>query len=77
MDKPQIKEEVAIVGKNKEEGWIVFWANPIYENAFSEYGVLTTHAKGVSSVQKQLLVDGRYDFDEVLEYMESYGEEGD
>ena len=75
MNKPLRKRSVVVTKVNKKEGFIIFWADWVNENAFADYGKLSIHGRSAKAVQKQLLVDPGYDFDEVLAYIENYGNE--
>jgi hypothetical protein len=68
VDKPTIKREVAI--KHITKNWrIVFYASRDAAEDFSQYGTLFSDPGN----QYTLFVDGRFDFDEVVDYIKNYG----
>lgn len=75
MDKPQPKREMAIEVVHKTDRFIVFVATPDAAGDMAQYGQLYPRTAG----RYVLYVDARYDFDEVVAYIERYGKttEGD
>ena len=67
--KPQLKREVAVDGYVKSVGMIYFYASSDAAAEFSEFGSLH---KDEHSEKYTLLIDRRFDFDEVLAYIQNY-----
>lgn len=72
MDKPKIKREVAIIWTGKSENWIHLYATVDAINYFSSFGEVVWQDDDKYGFQ----VDARYDFDEVVKYIQEYGQEG-
>jgi len=73
MNKPTKKREVAVRNVWETEKIILFDATPEASNHFREFGGMYRIVSGGDGYS--LLVDARYDFDEVVRYIESYGSE--
>ena len=71
MKKPIMKKEVAISYFMKLVREIVFYSTDDAATEFERYGQLTQDE--TISDKYRLAVDPRFDFDEVVEYVESYG----
>jgi hypothetical protein len=65
--KPLPKREVAVLWEGKEVRYIGFQASSDAVNDFEDFGTICEEADYLV-----LRVDGRYDFDEVLEYIREY-----
>ena len=75
MSKPQIKVEVAVTYVNPATHAISFHASQDAAIEFGDFGWMVS-----DSFQKDaysLLVDPRYDFQEVVDYITNYGKEAD
>jgi len=72
MKKPQPKREMAIRAKDPVTRSIFFNASRDAAEELREYGCLSYDAAAGWHV---LFVDARYDFDEVVAYIENYGQE--
>ena len=70
MKKPRPEREVAIRATNKEVYFITFNASPDAITELAEFGRIYP-VEGYY----ELYVDRRYDFDEVVAYIENYGQE--
>lgn len=70
MKKPQPKHEVAVVSYHKNHRLIVFQASPDAVEDFRDFGNIYPEQHNY-----HLIVFGRYDFDEVLAYIQNYGRE--
>ena len=72
MNKPIMKQEVAILVSIKSVRQIVFFATNDAVSEFAPYGNIIRD----DNVREKysMFVDARYDFDEVLEYMQGYGQ---
>ena len=71
MEKPTMKREVAIQSVFNSQGLqpsIVFYASPDAVYEFQVFGEIMPWGSGY-----KLFVDPRYDFDEVVKYIENYG----
>lgn len=69
-----MKREVQVSFANDLVGHIVFYATNDAVSAFKGFGDLS-HAQFLN--QWDLFVDARFDFDEVLAYIENYGKESE
>lgn len=69
--KPKIKKEVAVSWVYKPVGIIYLYATNDAANELSEFGDLFQRDSG----EWRMIVDPRFDFDEVLAYIERYGED--
>lgn len=69
---PRMKRELAVIQAVNAAGGVIrsiwFDATPDAAEDMRQFGVLLSHGN-----RYNLLVDARYDFDEVVAYMESYG----
>lgn len=70
-EKPVMKSKTAVVFKNSSDGVIRFYADPEAIKDFSEFGSILDGFNGAHF----LYVNGRYDFDEVVNYIENWGKE--
>ena len=70
-NKPVMQKEVALDRAIKCEGVqsISFWGTPDAAKDFEQFGHLAEE-----NGKYYLHLDGRYDFDEVVEYIKKYGE---
>lgn len=74
MNKPQMKREVA-VDLYYGGAWIVFYSTRDALADVQPFGQVTAYT---DIPDKYVLrVDTRFDFSEVLDYMENYGKDGD
>ena len=71
MEKPTLKREVAVSLVLRSINAIGFHATDDAVTEFEQFGVLT-EALAISGGYR-LYVDSRYDFDEVLAFIENYG----
>lgn len=72
MSKPTPKREVSVESYVKEYGWIRFYSSQDTVTEFMTFGKI--HDESFLKPNFYwLVVDTRYDFDEVLEYIERYG----
>ena len=69
--KPQPRREVAIIAVAKSIRYITFNATPDAANDIAAFGDILALENNVY----RLLVDARYDWQEVLEHIERYGQE--
>jgi len=69
MNKPTPKREVAIDGHIKSLGMIYFYSSRDAAEDFREFGHMSTSEEGNKYT---LFIDKRFDFDEVLAYIENY-----
>lgn len=69
MSKPQPKKEVAILHVMPTARCITMNASSDAARDFAEFGVMHFYE---NNGQYWLTVDGRYDFDEVVEYISNY-----
>lgn len=69
--KPQMKREVAIVFHYEPLRQVTFYATADAVTEFKEYGNIRTDPD--RSECYILIVDARYDFGEVLAYIQNYG----
>ena len=67
--KPEQKREVTVTFFNSPTRMICFDASPDAAQEFGEYGGIFNYYKN----HYRVLVDARYDFDEVLAYIQNYG----
>ena len=67
--KPKIKQEVAITTIHPSHRVIYFYASRDAANEFAEFG---TVGQGGAVNLYCLIVDARFDFDEVLAYIKGY-----
>jgi hypothetical protein len=74
MNKPQIKREVQITTVIKSVRHIIFYASTDAVAEFEEFGEVlpSTNTRELYN----LFVDARYDFGEVVAYIEGYGTRG-
>ena len=70
MEKPEKKRKVAVSWSNKGMGVIRFYASADVAKEFEGYGDLKLREDGGEC---RLIVDPRYDFDDVLSYLQNYG----
>jgi len=70
MDKPKPKREVAIRGYSKLAGVIFFDSSQDAADEFQEFGYII---RSYSEYSYTLYIDARFDFGEVLAYVENYG----
>lgn len=70
MDKPQMKRKVGIRIVLEESLTITFNCSIELADEFSSFGKIERDID--KSTTHMLLVDSRYDFDEVLKYIKSY-----
>ena len=72
---PQMKREVAIAGvfNINHLRRIDFYSTADAVIDFMQFGYLQKYGDGTSRDKYSLYVDPRYDFDEVVKYMENYG----
>lgn len=69
MNKPQPKQEIAIVSVLQSVQHIIFYGTPDAVSDISEFGYIHSH---VPKDKYTLIVDTRYDFGEVVDYMKNY-----
>lgn len=68
MQKPKMKQEVKVTSSEKDDRRIYFFATPEFVTDFESFGTIRV----TGSVDGYVLyVDPRFDFDEVLEYIQS------
>lgn len=70
--KPVPKKEVCVQYADKSLRWITFYSTPDALTEFATFGRLLPAAT-LHPDAHRLSVDPRYDFDEVLAYIEAYG----
>jgi hypothetical protein len=70
MDKPVMKREVGVRLYVRSMRMIVFYSTDDALTEFSEFGQIES---GDTDNTCRLWVDSRFDFDEVLKYIEEYG----
>jgi hypothetical protein len=72
MEKPKMKRVVAISYKANDEisCWISFYANATIGDLAAEFGTVQGTGRG----KWMLHVDRRYDFDEVVAWLESFND---
>lgn len=70
MDKPTPKKEVVVFYHSEISKMIVIYSTADAITEFAEFGHIATFP---NSSQYTLFVDARYDFLEVLSYIENYG----
>jgi hypothetical protein len=70
MKKPQMKKEAAI--KPMAAYFILFYATQEAADVFSEFGHIRPKADGINNLYA-MDIDARYDKDEVVEYIDNYG----
>jgi hypothetical protein len=68
--KPQPKKEVAIVWQNEDVRHISFYASADALEDFKEFGSIFQAL--INKERYSLIVDARYDFNEVLAYIENW-----
>lgn len=68
---PQPKQEVMVKTTYAQVGYIYFYAKTSAAIKFKKFGTLL--ASGEEFTSWTLKVDPRYDFDEVVAYLEGYG----
>lgn len=66
--KPQLKRELAIDIIHRSVNVIIFYASADAAEDFREFG----HLQECGKERYSLIVDARYDFEEVLKYIENY-----
>ena len=71
--KPQPKKEVAIAGQNESVRHIAFYASADALEDFKEFGIISQALN--DKERYSLMVDARYDFNEVLAYIENWNDE--
>jgi hypothetical protein len=71
MEKPKPKREVAITNIFKFNNEIWFQASQDSANDLEEFGTIIKRAD--RKEWYSIRIDSRYDFDEVLKYIENYG----
>lgn len=71
MKKPTIKKEVAVVDAFLFTRRISFYSSRDALGDFQEFGEITEFDNVANKYI--LIVDSRFDFNEVLEYMQTYG----
>ncbi len=72
-NKPQMKREVAVDYHDGRR--ILFYSTRDALSDIQSFGQITPYT--TVSDKYTLLVDTRFDFSEVLDYMENYGKDGD
>jgi hypothetical protein len=70
-NKPVPQKEVAIDMIVRMLGLIVFYASNDAITEFAQFGHIVKHTE--TPEKYDLFVDARYDFDEVVKFIESYG----
>ena len=70
MNKPTMKREIAIQSEGTD--MIYFWCTPDAAQAMTRFGPVQRWAY---EGQYQLIVDPRFDFQEVREYILNYGKD--
>lgn len=75
MKKPRIQHEVAIDCVFPHSRMIYFFSTSDAAVDFDDFGAMTKHTSEKDSYK--LLVDARFDFDEVVEYIRSHEEADD
>jgi hypothetical protein len=74
MEKPTPKREVAISHHTKMYGTISFYSSSDAVTEFETFGSIYRAIPDSQNVNLyRLFVDSRFDFDEVLAYIENYG----
>jgi len=68
--KPQLKRELAVEWSNEPTHFISFYATPDAVEDVKQFGRITLFSDAPNLYH--LVVDGRYDFQEVLEYLKNY-----
>jgi hypothetical protein len=71
MNKPKIKKELAVRDYNERYRWIAVNATNDAIQEYAEFG--DVHC--IDREKYTLQVDARFDFEEVLAWMQSHGEE--
>lgn len=71
MSKPLMKQEVALNGAFERSRSVYFYGTADAVQEFAEYGELEPWGKN----QYRLIVDARFDFGEVVNYIVNYGKE--
>lgn len=72
MNKPKIKKELAIAHALKALYIIYFYASPDAIEDLYDFGMVEPQ-DAIADSYYSILVDRRYDIDDVVEYMENYG----
>ena len=67
---PAMRTEVAIRRIDLSMQWIEFWATPDAAQELRQFGQYLD--EGNNTLCYTLKVDGRFDFDEVVEYIRNY-----
>jgi len=67
MNRPTIKGEVAVATTVPDIYFVAFWATPDAASDFARFGQL----EPLLDNRYALFVDRRYDFDEVMQYIQS------
>ena len=70
MNKPVMKKEVEIDNFSRMMRTIYFYATNDAASDFAEYGYIE---KYIYPNSYRLIVDARFNFDEVVEYIKNYG----
>ena len=70
MREPKMKRVVTVGDKSENGYFVYFWANETVANCAKEFGFLA-HVQGSCY---RLSVDRRYDFNEVIEWLESFND---
>lgn len=70
MEKPKMKREIGIVGYSEKHRLIFFDATLDAAQDLNEFGWLT---RPLQYSSYHLFVDARFDFFEVLKYIQNYG----
>lgn len=73
LPKPQAKREVGVPYYSKEQKHITIHCGQDAITEFKDFGDVCLHTDKAD--RWTLYVDGRFDFDEVLAYIQSYGQE--
>ena len=71
MEAPQPKRELAISWAHEPVGCIIFYATSDAAEDIKQFGQITPRHCSTPNLY-HLAVDGRYDFQEVLEYLKQY-----
>lgn len=71
MNKPVMKRNIAVTKFDPSIQFIEFYSDVSDAHGFREFGELLVYGSG----RYGLRVDARYDFDEVVKYIQEYGQE--
>ena len=73
MSEPRMKREVAVSSYNKSFSVIYLYATPDAVDQLGKFGAIQKWDSYLGSDHYRLDIDARYDFDEVLAYIQNYG----